>query len=329
MLEQLNHDIIYIICSYMDLASLANLAAVYPQWSDVIWRPLKTRIWALDVIIHPQNLTLRYQSLSKPGKGLYKSVTIEDEFETNLRHCKRLPTAPWQREPFRLKDTTAIGITHSESKNFSVNGHWEELPKAFWTAVPFHLMNIALVDVEQSRSSELTTGIVSLLSTVTTKQLDLNFETRGVARKVLQAISLDPGSTVIICEHWFPFANDKEPILQHANLANVKHLWFGGDMLPDDLSLLLNSDISSLFLISSGLQKSCVTIVKEYVKRFLDGKVAQKSCRIGSYKGVEDYLLERLGNREKTLSNGPRKVHLHSGDIEEPFNCYIDFDVSL
>ncbi|KAK6010351.1 hypothetical protein OSTOST_24623, partial [Ostertagia ostertagi] len=108
-------------------------------------------------------------------------------------------------------------------------------------------------------------------------------------------------------------------------------------MLSEDLSLLLNSDISSLCLNSDSLRQSCVTIVREYIKRFLDGKTAQKSCRISASGGLLRYLFEAnyrlnfvqflqgIGGRGETrLENGSRKVYLYDGLEETPIHCFID-----
>ncbi|KAK5979171.1 hypothetical protein GCK32_019512 [Trichostrongylus colubriformis] len=96
-------------------------------------------------------------------------------------------------------------------------------------------------------------------------------------------------------------------------------------MLSDDLSLLLDSDIHSLCLNSDSLRQTCVDIIKDYIKRFLDGKTAQKSCRISSSGGLLRYLFEGMGGRGETLlTNGSRKVFLYDGLEETPIHCFID-----
>ncbi|KAK6041808.1 hypothetical protein COOONC_20688 [Cooperia oncophora] len=281
MLEVLNPDIIIILCSFLDLASLTSLAAVYPHWSSLILRSVKTKIWALKLRILPQHTTIEYHSVDKP----------RDEEEISKRDL--------------------------------VEGNWEQLPRFSWENVPFHMMTIGAVDITQFGSSELPERVISVLSTVSAGQLSLKFETREEARKVLQAISFNPGSTVYLHELSFRIA--KEPFLQQAKFENVKDLWFTGDMLSEDLSLLLNSDIPSLCLNSDSLRQSCVTIIKDYIKRFLDGKTAQKSCRISASGGLLRYMFEGIGGRGETrLSNGSRKVHLYDGLEETPIHCFID-----
>ncbi|KIH44881.1 hypothetical protein ANCDUO_25086, partial [Ancylostoma duodenale] len=45
-MERLNRDVILHICSYLDLGTLASLAAVYPHLSPEIFRIFKSTVWA-------------------------------------------------------------------------------------------------------------------------------------------------------------------------------------------------------------------------------------------------------------------------------------------
>ncbi|XGW20326.1 hypothetical protein V3C99_003829 [Haemonchus contortus] len=288
MLELLNQDIIYILCSFLDLASLASLAVVFPRWSDQILRSVTTKIWAIKLRILPQHCTIQYSFLDESKNDVLKCIFEEDEV-----------------------------------KQILLEGTWEELPNTCWQSIPFHMMNIVLVDITQFGSSVPSDEVLSVLSSVSTTQLSLKFEARDEGRKLLNAISFDPGSTLYI--HELTFITAKEPLLQQAKLANVKDLWFTGDMMKDDLLHVLNSDVPSMFLSCYTLRQSLVEIIKDYIKRFLDGNTSQKSCRISASGGLLRYLFEGIGGRGETrLSNGSRKVILYDGIEETPIHCFID-----
>lgn len=50
MVENLNGDVIFDICKFMDLPSIVSLAAVYPRRSADIFRVLKNRVYSLRVV---------------------------------------------------------------------------------------------------------------------------------------------------------------------------------------------------------------------------------------------------------------------------------------
>ncbi|KAK5972361.1 hypothetical protein GCK32_016427 [Trichostrongylus colubriformis] len=65
--------------SFLNLASLASLAAVCPQWSSLILRSVKTKIWSLRLRILPQRTNIAYHSLDKPKDKLLCDAVKEAE----------------------------------------------------------------------------------------------------------------------------------------------------------------------------------------------------------------------------------------------------------
>ncbi|WKX90906.1 hypothetical protein Q1695_009617 [Nippostrongylus brasiliensis] len=291
MLEQLGADVLFLLCSYLDLPSLASMATAFPQWSTLIYRRQMSRLWAFKLRILPQYTTLECSCVDKPKPS--SDGTLEDQSRISL-----------------------------------LMGPWEDLERTLWKDMPFHMLNIAIVDITQFGSSEMPTEMNEVLSKMRTRQLSLKFETRSEARKVLQMISFEKDATIYFHELSFHTAN--EALLPGCRLSNVKDLWFSGDLMPDDLSLVLESEVSRLCLNSDSLRQSCVEIVKNYIQRFLNGETSQLSCRISASGGLLRYVFEGIAGRGKTLlSEGPRKVHLFDGLEETPIHCFIDAVMDL
>lgn len=55
-------------------------------------------------------------------------------------------------------------------------------------------------------------------------------------------------------------------MLQQCSLENIRDLWFSGDVLSSDLSLLLGSRIPSLCVNCDCLRQSCADLVRDYIR---------------------------------------------------------------
>ncbi|VDP05429.1 unnamed protein product [Heligmosomoides polygyrus] len=244
-MERLNADIIFMVCCYLDLGSLSSLAAALPHWSSVIFGTLKTRVWAIKMRILPQFTTVEYCSMLRSKCSTSRDGAEEESPRMNLVLCD-----------------------------------WEGLQASIWKHVPFDMLKIAIFDVTQFGASELPQKLNKALRKITTSQLSLKFETRTEARKVLQTISFNPGSTIYL--HELSFQAAKEPMLQQCSLENIRDLWFSGDVLSSDLSLLLGSRIPSLCVNCDCLRQSKAIYFKLPVKR------PEKSYHIYQvYKGAK------------------------------------------
>ncbi|EYC22292.1 hypothetical protein Y032_0017g3265 [Ancylostoma ceylanicum] len=68
MVENLNGDVIFDICKFMDLPSIVSLAVVYPQRSADIFRVLKNRVYSLRVEIVPQHISVEYYEMKNEAE---------------------------------------------------------------------------------------------------------------------------------------------------------------------------------------------------------------------------------------------------------------------
>ncbi|KAK6727990.1 hypothetical protein RB195_005569 [Necator americanus] len=102
MVENLNGDVIFDICKFMDLPSIVSLAAVYPQRSLDIFRALKNRVYSLRVEIVPQHISVEYYEM--------KNETEKDKYWI-FEKLPVLPQAIWEHIPFAMLHTECLEIT--------------------------------------------------------------------------------------------------------------------------------------------------------------------------------------------------------------------------
>ncbi|EYC22293.1 hypothetical protein Y032_0017g3266 [Ancylostoma ceylanicum] len=287
-MERLNRDVILHICSYLDLGTLASLAAVYPHMSSEIFRIFKSTVWAFKMRILPQYTSMAFFSVTKPKTDSYDNKALQDTLKVNL-----------------------------------VMGKWAELPARVRKYVPYHLMHIACLDVTQFGSATMSEQVEKILGSMTTDQLSLKYENRREGKKALERVSFNPGTTLYI--HELSFCEAIDSLIPPPQLINIKDLWFCGDILPKDFTTLLYSSIPSLCLTCDRLRQDCVLIIREYIKNFLEGRTNQTSCRISASGGLLRYVFEYLaGVGEDCMVNGPRRVHLITALEETPIHCFID-----
>ncbi|CAJ0593152.1 unnamed protein product [Cylicocyclus nassatus] len=102
MVENLNRDVIFDICKFMDLPSIVSLAAVLPQRSADIFRVLKKRVYSLRVEIVPQHISVEYYEM--------KNETEKDKYWI-FEKLPVLPKAIWRDIPFAMLHTECLEIT--------------------------------------------------------------------------------------------------------------------------------------------------------------------------------------------------------------------------
>uniref|UniRef100_A0A183G4R0 Ubiquitin-like domain-containing protein n=1 Tax=Heligmosomoides polygyrus TaxID=6339 RepID=A0A183G4R0_HELPZ len=235
--EDMNADIIFILCPYLELGSLSCLAAAYPQWSAIIHRHLKKK---------------------------YNKTFLKLEFGMD-------------------------------------NEKWWRAEKPFDS--PKHSVKV---------------DSYAILAQVTTSCLLLELRKRQVARRVLQTITLTPGSRLEL--YVKSKRLDKEAILLRSQLVTLKNLVYKGEMemLSLDVLALLDSDHTSLHVKHDlGVTQSVDSrqlecwLVK-LVEKYLDAQAGKVQC---VRRSPQHYELKRIPSGRRTRG---RSIYVYKRALNTP-----------
>lgn len=214
----MNADIIYLLCSYLDLGSLSCFALACPQWSATVHRYLKKRIRTIRLNIQfgaENNDDDNFQS--GEGSGDFHNDTIvtytvgEGEFELPLSHC---------------------------------GGLGYELPKYAWKYLPHEVIEITGISIKQKNDFPLPEEVYEFLATVTTASLFMEFSTRLEARRVFRTVRFRK-EPIVFFRDVSEGPKNKEPIVRLSELKNLGHVGYVGRMMMLGVDLLeaLDTDL--------------------------------------------------------------------------------------
>ncbi|VDP05187.1 unnamed protein product [Heligmosomoides polygyrus] len=105
MANLMNDDIIYTLCSYLDVVSLSCLAAAHPRWSTVVHHYLKNTIMCFSLKLNFS----RAADVECTVTGSFSPGTIE--YKTDRSGWKKIPEYAWKYLPLTVIPVYALEIT--------------------------------------------------------------------------------------------------------------------------------------------------------------------------------------------------------------------------
>ncbi|VDO97372.1 unnamed protein product [Heligmosomoides polygyrus] len=177
---------------------------------------------------------------------------------------------------------------------------WVQLPKSSWKGVSFRETNVLNVEITQKNWNSFTEDLCTLLATIKTKVLKLQFRTRDQARRVLQNI----------CFHL-----DAELHLDEKSKGIDKKITYTGEveMLSNDLLSALDWYYTVLSVeYRFRARGTTAPWLENLVKKYMDSGSVRCSCRSDAGYEFEKILPKKVA----TCTGGPRKINLYDHQFD-------------